>query len=186
MGTTKRICELYAQNSNGKGTDIVAVRFGNVLGSSGSVIPKFKKQIEEGKNITVTHPDITRYFMLIPEACELVLQAGAIGSGGEIFILDMGEPIKIVDLAQKMIELSGKPNIKIEFSGLRPGEKLYEELLIDDSDTKTDYDSITVAKPTYYDLDKLNKDIEELLNSSNQLEVLKKIVPEFNHQTNKN
>ncbi|PTB83337.1 UDP-N-acetylglucosamine 4,6-dehydratase (configuration-retaining), partial [Sulfurovum lithotrophicum] len=98
MGTTKRICELYAQNVNGKGTEIVAVRFGNVLGSSGSVIPKFKAQIENGQNITVTHPDITRYFMLIPEACELVLQAGAIGKGGEIFILDMGEPIRIVDL----------------------------------------------------------------------------------------
>jgi len=184
MGTTKRICELYAQNSNGKGTDIVAVRFGNVLGSSGSVIPKFKAQIQAGKNITVTHPDITRYFMLIPEACELVLQAGAIGSGGEIFILDMGEPIKIVDLAQKMIELSGKPNIKIEFSGLRPGEKLYEELLIDDSDAQTDYESITVASPTAYDIKELNTDIEELLNSSNQLEILKKIVPEFNHQKN--
>ena len=184
MGTTKRICELYAQNSNGQGTDIVAVRFGNVLGSSGSVIPKFKQQIEEGKNITVTHPDITRYFMLIPEACELVLQAGAIGSGGEIFILDMGEPIKIVDLAKKMIELSGKANIKIEFSGLRPGEKLYEELLIDDSDAKTDYESITVASPTPYNLEELTQDIEELLKCKNKLEQLKKIVPEFNHQKN--
>ena len=184
MGTTKRICELYAQNSNGQGTDIVAVRFGNVLGSSGSVIPKFKKQIEEGRNITVTHPDITRYFMLIPEACELVLQAGAIGTGGEIFILDMGEPIKIVDLAQKMIKLSGRDEIQIEFSGLRPGEKLYEELLIDDSDTKTDYESITVAKPTPYDLEKLNDDIKELLACDNQLQKLKEIVPEFNHQLN--
>ncbi|MEA2018097.1 MAG: UDP-N-acetylglucosamine 4,6-dehydratase (configuration-retaining), partial [Campylobacterota bacterium] len=184
MGTTKRICELYAQNSNGNGTDIVAVRFGNVLGSSGSVIPKFKSQIQNNQNITVTHPDITRYFMLIPEACELVLQAGAIGTGGEIFILDMGEPIKIVDLAQKMIELSGKSNISIEFSGLRPGEKLYEELLIDDSDCTTDYKSITVAKPTIYDIDKLNKDIEELIKSDNKLKKLKKIVPEFNHQLN--
>ena len=184
MGTTKRVCELYAQNSNGKGTDIVAVRFGNVLGSSGSVIPKFKAQIAAGKNITVTHPDITRYFMLIPEACELVLQAGAIGTGGEIFILDMGEPIKIVDLAQKMIDLSAKPNIKIEFSGLRPGEKLYEELLLDNSDAKTAYESITVASPTSYDLKELNADIEELINSSNQLEVLKRIVPEFDHRTN--
>ncbi len=184
MGTTKRICELYAQNSNGNGTDIVAVRFGNVLGSSGSVIPKFKSQIENGQNITVTHPDITRYFMLIPEACELVLQAGAIGTGGEIFILDMGEPIKITDLAKKMIELSGKNNIEIEFTGLRPGEKLYEELLIDDSDTKTDYDSITVAKPTKYDIDALNKDIEELLACGNKLKKLKEIVPEFNHQLN--
>lgn len=184
MGTTKRVCELYAQNSNGQGTDIVAVRFGNVLGSSGSVIPKFKAQIAAGKNITVTHPDITRYFMLIPEACELVLQAGAIGTGGEIFILDMGEPIKIVDLAQKMIDLSAKPNIKIEFSGLRPGEKLYEELLLDKSIAKTAYESITVASPTSYDLKELNADIEELINSSNQLEVLKRIVPEFDHRTN--
>ncbi len=184
MGTTKRICELYAQNSNGRGTDIVAVRFGNVLGSSGSVIPKFKKQIEAGGPITVTHPDIIRYFMLIPEACELVLQAGAIGSGGEIFILDMGEPIKIVDLAQKMVELSGRDDIKIEFTGLRPGEKLYEELLIDESDAQTEYESITVAKPTKYDLEKLNSDIEELLVCEDKLQKLKEIVPEFNHQPN--
>jgi len=191
MGTTKRICELYAQNagislenSNGLGTDIVAVRFGNVLGSSGSVIPKFKSQIRQGKPITVTHPDITRYFMLIPEACELVLQAGAIGSGGEIFILDMGEPIKIADLAQKMVDLSGRDDIKIVFSGLRPGEKLYEELLIDDNDTNTEYDSITVAKPTKYELSKLNSDIEELLHSDDIVAKLKNIVPEFNHMKN--
>jgi len=185
MGTTKRICELYAQNSNGKGTDIVAVRFGNVLGSSGSVIPKFKKQIEEGGPITVTHPDITRYFMLIPEACELVLQAGAIGSGGEIFILDMGEPVKIVDLAKKMCELSGRDDIEIVFSGLRPGEKLYEELLIDESDATTEYASITVAKPTHYDIEQLNKDIEELLETSDKLTKLREIVPEFEHKTNR-
>jgi FlaA1/EpsC-like NDP-sugar epimerase len=184
MGTTKRICELYAQNSNGKGTDIVAVRFGNVLGSSGSVIPKFKKQIEEGGPITVTHPDITRYFMLIPEACELVLQAGAIGSGGEIFILDMGEPVKIVDLAKKMCELSGRDDIEIVFSGLRPGEKLYEELLIDESDAKTEYESITVAKPSHYDMEQLNKDIEELLETPDKLTKLREIVPEFEHKTN--
>lgn len=184
MGTTKRICELYAQNSNGNGTDIVAVRFGNVLGSSGSVIPKFKTQIENGGPITVTHPDITRYFMLIPEACELVLQAGAIGSGGEIFILDMGKPIKIVDLAKKMIELSGRDDVEIEFSGLRPGEKLYEELLIDEADYKTEYESITVAKPTEYSLDELNNDIEELLECKDKLTKLKEIVPEFNHQVN--
>jgi len=184
MGTTKRICELYAQNSNGKGTDIVAVRFGNVLGSSGSVIPKFKKQIEEGGPITVTHPDITRYFMLIPEACELVLQAGAIGSGGEIFILDMGEPVKIVDLAKKMCELSGRDDIDIVFSGLRPGEKLYEELLIDESDAKTEYESITVAKPSHYDIEQLNKDIEELLETPDKLTKLCEIVPEFEHKTN--
>ena len=184
MGTTKRICELYAQNSNGNGTDIVAVRFGNVLGSSGSVIPKFKSQIANAQNITVTHPDITRYFMLIPEACELVLQAGAIGTGGEIFILDMGEPIKIVDLAAKMIELSDSKDIEIEFTGLRPGEKLYEELLIDDTDCQTEYESITVAAPTKYDIVKLNKDIEELVKNNNKLEKLKEIVPEFNHQKN--
>lgn len=190
MGTTKRICELYAQNVvsseniNENSTDIVAVRFGNVLGSSGSVIPKFKSQIENGKNITVTHPDITRYFMLIPEACELVLQAGAIGTGGEIFILDMGEPIKIVDLAKKMIDLSTSKDIQIEFTGLRPGEKLYEELLIDDTDCKTEYESITVAKPTKYDIDKLNKDIQELINTNEKLAKLKEIVPEFNHHKN--
>jgi len=184
MGATKRICELYAQNSNGQGTDIVAVRFGNVLGSSGSVIPKFKAQIQNGQKITVTHPDITRYFMLIPEACELVLQAGAIGTGGEIFILDMGEPIKILDLAKKMIELSGRNDIKIEFTGLRPGEKLYEELLIDESDAQTQYESITVAKPTPYDLKQLNKDIQELLTCKDMLLKLQEIVPEFNHQMN--
>ena len=156
MGATKRVCELYAQNSFSKTTDIVAVRFGNVLGSSGSVIPKFKAQIEKGQNITVTHPDITRYFMLIPEACELVLQAGAIGTGGEIFILDMGEPVKIVDLAQKMIDLSGHHDIKIEFTGLRPGEKLYEELLIDAAEcSSTKYESITVGIRTDYNIDKL-------------------------------
>ena len=181
MGTTKRICELYAQNIPGNNTEIVAVRFGNVLGSSGSVIPKFRQQIEAGGPITVTHPDITRYFMLIPEACELVLQAGAIGKGGEIFILDMGEPIKIVDLAKKMIELSGRDDIEIVFTGLRPGEKLYEELLIDDTDMHTEYESITVAAPTSYDLDALNKDIETLLQTENKLDQLKKIVPEFSH-----
>ncbi len=185
MGTTKRICELYAQNINTpENTEIVAVRFGNVLGSSGSVIPKFKAQIEAGKNITVTHPDITRYFMLIPEACELVLQAGSIGRGGEIFILDMGEPIKIVDLAKKMIELSGRDDIDIEFSGLRPGEKLYEELLINDSDMKTEYESITVAGKTEYDIKQLNQDINELLSCEDKIEKLKKIVPEFDHKLN--
>ncbi|MGB5920508.1 polysaccharide biosynthesis protein [Arcobacter sp.] len=184
MGTTKRICELYAQNVKQNKTEIVAVRFGNVLGSSGSVIPKFKTQIEAGKAITVTHPDITRYFMLIPEACELVLQAASIGKGGEIFILDMGEPIKIVDLAKKMIELSGRENVQIEFCGLRPGEKLYEELLIDDSDKRTDYESITVANSTYYDIDKLNKDIDELLICDDKVGKLKEIVPEFEHRLN--
>ncbi|MEW6551057.1 MAG: nucleoside-diphosphate sugar epimerase/dehydratase [Campylobacterota bacterium] len=185
MGTTKRICELYAQNINTPdNTEIVAVRFGNVLGSSGSVIPKFKAQIASGGPITVTHPDITRYFMLIPEACELVLQAASIGKGGEIFILDMGEPVKIVDLAQKMCELSGRDDIKIEFTGLRAGEKLYEELLIDDSDAKTEYESITVAGKTEYDIARLNHDIFELISCEDKLTKLKEIVPEFNHQVN--
>ncbi|MDX4071355.1 UDP-N-acetylglucosamine 4,6-dehydratase (configuration-retaining) [Aliarcobacter skirrowii] len=184
MGTTKRVCELYAQNVDSKNTEIVAVRFGNVLGSSGSVIPKFKAQIEAGKNITVTHPEITRYFMLIPEACELVLQAASIGNGGEIFILDMGEPIKIVDLAKKMIELSGRSEIGIEFCGLRCGEKLYEELLIDDSDKKTQYESITVASPTIFDIEELNKKIEELLVCEDKILKLKEIVPEFDHRLN--
>ncbi len=184
MGTTKRICELYAQNVDPKKTEIVAVRFGNVLGSSGSVIPKFQSQIQKGENITVTHPDITRYFMLIPEACELVLQAGAIGKGGEIFILNMGEPVRIVDLAQKMIELSGQEGIEIEFSGLRPGEKLYEELLIDGSEKATEYDSITIAAPTPYPIDKLNGDIDALLRDKNPLDKLKEIVPEFHHTLN--
>lgn len=184
MGTTKRICELYAQNVESKNTEIVAVRFGNVLGSSGSVIPKFKSQIEQGKNITVTHPEITRYFMLIPEACELVLQAASIANGGEIFILDMGEPIKIVDLAKKMIELSGRSDINIEFCGLRLGEKLYEELLINDSDQKTKYESITVANSTKFDIKELNKKIEELLICEDKVAKLKEIVPEFEHRLN--
>ncbi|NOQ29880.1 MAG: SDR family NAD(P)-dependent oxidoreductase [Helicobacteraceae bacterium] len=181
MGTTKRICELYAQNVTSNKTEISAVRFGNVLGSSGSVIPKFRSQIERGGPITVTHKDITRYFMLIPEACELVLQTASIARGKEIFILDMGEPIKIVDLATRMIELSGAKDIEIKFTGLRKGEKLYEELLLDDSEEKTKYGSIMVGATTIYDIDKLNKDIEELVNSSHKLEKLKEIVPEFKH-----
>jgi len=186
MGATKLICELYAQNIDSPTTAIVAARFGNVLGSSGSVVPKFKAQIQSGKNITVTHPEITRYFMLIPEACELVLQAGAMGTGGEVFILDMGKPIKIVDLAHKMIELSNRDDIKIDFIGLRPGEKLYEELLIDESDSTTQYESITVARPTNYDIDKLNDDIKELVNcvdDKSRLKKLKDIVPEFHHNS---
>ena len=181
MGTTKRICELYAHAVPSHKTEIVAVRFGNVLGSSGSVIPKFQSQIEQGKKITVTHPDITRYFMMIPEACQLVLQAASIAKGGELFILDMGEPIKIVDLAQKMIELSGRDDIQIEFTGLRQGEKLYEELLIDDADLKTEYDSILVSKNPPVDYGLLLNQLEEL-KIKNKLEVLKKIVPEFNHK----
>lgn len=185
MGATKRIGELYAQNIDGNTTNIVAVRFGNVLGSSGSVIPKFKSQIEKGGPITVTHPEITRYFMLINEACELVLQTGAIGKHGELFILDMGQPVKIVDLAKKMIELSGKKDIQIEFTGLRPGEKLYEELLLNGSDKKTEYESITVAHKTEYKIEKLEKDIEELITCKAKITKLQEILPEFNHQVNR-
>ncbi|WP_456389510.1 polysaccharide biosynthesis protein [Hydrogenimonas sp.] len=180
MGATKRIGELYAQNVASGKTEIVSVRFGNVLGSSGSVVPKFKEQIRLGGPVTVTHPEITRYFMLIPEACQLVLQAAAMAKGGELFILDMGEPVKIVDLAKKMILLYGKEEeIEIEFTGLRPGEKLYEELLIDDAECKTKYESIYVAKSTLYPIDKLKKDIEVALKVDDKLSVLKKIVPEF-------
>ena len=180
MGATKRVTELYANNVDAKETEIVVVRFGNVLGSSGSVIPKFKQQIEEGGPLTVTHPDITRYFMLIPEACQLVLQTAAIAKGGELFILDMGEPIRIVDLAKQMIRLYGKENeIEIEFTGLRPGEKLYEELLLDESEQKTKYSSIFIANPTKYDIGKLTEDIEVLLSSKDKVSALQRIVPEF-------
>ncbi len=181
MGATKRVCELYAQNVDAKETHIVAVRFGNVLGSSGSVIPKFKAQIGKGGPVTVTHPEMTRYFMLICEACELVLQAGAIGQSGELFILDMGQPVKIVDLAQKMIELSGKQAIEIVFTGLRPGEKLYEELLIHESDKKTEYESIMVAHKTLYPIDTLQQDIDELLKTKEPVAKLKEMIPEFHH-----
>ena len=180
MGATKRVTELYASNVEAFDTEIVAVRFGNVLGSSGSVIPKFKSQIMQGKSITVTHPDITRYFMLIPEACQLVLQTASIAKGGELFILDMGEPIKILDLAKNMIRLYGKEDeIEIEFTGLRAGEKLYEELLLDESEQETKYSSIMIAKPTHYDIDRLNSDIEALFNAKDKVKALQKIVPEF-------
>lgn len=185
MGTTKRVCELYAHSVPSKDTEIVAVRFGNVLGSSGSVIPKFKSQIAQGKNITVTHKDITRYFMMIPEACQLVLQAASIAKGGELFILDMGEPIKIVDLAKRMIELSGRDDIDIEFTGLRAGEKLYEELLIDDADLKTEYSSIMVSQNPPVDYSSLLAKIDKLIDEEeNLLDILKEIVPEFNHNRN--
>jgi FlaA1/EpsC-like NDP-sugar epimerase len=149
-----------------------------VLGSSGSVIPKFKSQIAQGGPLTITHPEITRYFMLIPEACALVLQAASICEGGELFILDMGKPVKIVDLAHKMIELSGRNDISIIFTGLRPGEKLYEELLIDDAEEKTRYESIMIAKPTPYDINLLQDQIAQLLTTKNPKELLMKIVPE--------
>jgi UDP-N-acetyl-D-glucosamine 4,6-dehydratase len=180
MGATKRVTELYANNVDAKETEIVAVRFGNVLGSSGSVIPKFKQQIEEGGPVTVTHPDITRYFMLIPEACQLVLQTAAIAKGGELFILDMGEPIKISDLAKQMIRLYGKEDeVEIIFTGLRPGEKLYEELLHDKNEQKTKYSSIFIAEPTTYEIKQLTNDIEALLAAKDKIPILQNIVPEF-------
>ncbi len=184
MGATKRVVELYAANVDTKGTDIVAVRFGNVLGSSGSVIPKFKQQIEEGGPVTVTHPEITRYFMLIPEACQLVLQAAAIAKGGELFVLDMGEPVKIIDLARQMIRLYGKADeIDIKITSLRPGEKLYEELLLDENDKQTVYSSIFIAKPRKYDISQLIHDIALLFEADNKVEALQRIVPEFTHES---
>ena len=186
MGATKRVCELYALNSNLPAkTEIVAVRFGNVLGSSGSVIPKFKEQIESNKTLTVTHPDITRYFMLVSEACQLVLQAASIAKGGELFVLDMGEPIKIADLAKKMLILSNKEHLGVEFVGLRPGEKLYEELLINKDDVKTEFQSIFVTRSGEYDVAKLNEQIENLTHADDVAAALKEIVPEFNHALNK-
>jgi len=179
MGTTKRIVELYAQNVDPRNSEIVAVRFGNVLGSSGSVIPKFKEQIDAGGPITLTHTDITRYFMLISEACQLVLQAAAIARGGELFILDMGEPIKIIDLARTMIRLYANQEIEIRTTGLRPGEKLYEELLMDESEQKTAFDSILIAGSTVYPIHQLRNDIETLLLSDEPINYLKRIVPEF-------
>ncbi|HRF56130.1 MAG TPA: nucleoside-diphosphate sugar epimerase/dehydratase [Campylobacterales bacterium] len=189
MGATKRVCELIAQNIkqkySGSGTEIAAVRFGNVIGSSGSVIPKFKEQIAAGGPVTVTHPDIERYFMLIDEACSLVLQAAAIAKGSEIFILDMGERVKIVDVAKKMLELTNKQNdVKIVFSGLRAGEKLIEELLTDDSAANTEYPSITVAKESKCNFEALQEQLWELKNSEDKLSILKKIIPEFDHQLN--
>ena len=188
MGTTKRICELYALNSNDAASDtqIVAVRFGNVLGSSGSVIPKFKRQIEANEPLTVTHPEITRYFMLVSEACQLVLQAASIAQGGELFVLDMGEPVKIADLAKRMLQLAGKEELGIKFVGLRPGEKLYEELLIDENDKSTKYQSIFVTHSAKYDLQELSSQIEELseCEDAQVADKLKQIVPEFSHRLN--
>ncbi len=182
MGATKRVAELYASNVDSMECEIVAVRFGNVLGSSGSVIPKFKQQIESGGPVTVTDERMVRYFMLIPEACQLVLQAASIAKGGELFILDMGEPVKIVDLAQQMIRLYAKEDeINIEFTGLRDGEKLYEELLLDESQKETTYSSIFVAQKTEYEIGRLQRDIEFLLHSPDKIEALKKIVSEFTH-----
>ena len=190
MGASKRIAEIYTQSLNGKSeTLFITTRFGNVLGSNGSVIPRFKKQIESGGPVTVTHPQITRYFMTIPEACQLVLEAGASGKGGEIFIFDMGKSVKIVDLAKKMIKLSGLQlgkDIQIAFTGLRPGEKLYEELLANKENTiPTPHPQIMVAKVREYDHEeadtKINGFIELIKEQDNTavVRLMKEIVPEF-------
>ena len=189
MGATKRICEMIIQMMNARSkTDFVAVRFGNVLGSNGSVIPLFKKQIEQGGPVTVTHPDIIRYFMTIPEAVSLVLQAGAYAKGGEIFVLDMGEPVKILDLAKNLIRLSGYvPNedIMIEFTGLRPGEKLYEELLMNEEGLQeTANKLIHIGRPIEFDTDKFERQLRELYSvanrdSENIKDVVQQIVPTY-------
>ncbi|RYD97870.1 MAG: polysaccharide biosynthesis protein [Sphingobacteriales bacterium] len=200
MGASKRIAEIYTQsyhkhlrasgiNNLVNTTKFVTTRFGNVLGSNGSVIPRFQKQLEKGGPITVTHPDITRYFMTIPEACQLVLEAGAMGKGGEIFVFDMGKPVKIVDLAYKMIRLAGKmpeADIKVVYTGLRPGEKLYEELLNNSENTLPTYhDKILIAKVREYDFAWVQSEVAELIRLAKQhiaidtVVKMKEIVPEF-------
>lgn len=183
MGCTKRVCELYALNLSEANFEVSCVRFGNVLGSSGSVIPKFKAQIDANLPLTLTHPDIVRYFMLVSEAVQLVLQAAAIAKGGELFVLNMGQPVKIMDLAQKMLLLSGKTHLPIKITGLRKGEKLFEELLIDEKDIQTKYESIFVTHSEKCDLKKLNLQINKLLHSSNVAQILAQIVPEFKHNS---
>ncbi|NLA23949.1 MAG: polysaccharide biosynthesis protein [Bacteroidales bacterium] len=190
MGASKRIAEIYIQSLNGfNKCKFITTRFGNVLGSTGSVIPRFKKQIEEGGPLTVTHPEITRFFMTIPEACQLVLEAGSMGEGGEIFIFDMGESVKIVNLAKRMIQLSGLKlgeDIQIRFTGLRPGEKLYEELLATKENTVSTYHPrIMIAKVREYDFNDIDASINNLLNNLNTMDsteivsLMKDIVPEF-------
>ena len=193
MGCSKRICEIYVQSLAKKlqkegehVTQFITTRFGNVLGSNGSVIPRFKDQIRRGGPVTVTHPDIIRYFMTIPEACRLVLEAGSMGNGGEIYIFDMGKPVKIVDLAKRMISLSGRTDVKIEFTGLRHGEKLYEELLNVKELTKPTYhEKIMIATVREYDYDEVKDRIQHLIDVSysyDQMKIvaaMKDLVPEF-------
>lgn len=194
MGCSKRICEIYVQSldkaiKDGKVkgvTQFVTTRFGNVLGSNGSVIPLFREQIKQGGPVTVTHPDIIRFFMLIPEACKLVLEAGTKGKGGEIFVFDMGQPVKIADLAKRMIKLSGAKDIKIEYTGLRDGEKLYEEVLNNEEQTKpTFHDKIKIASVREYNYKQVCHDIENLIEISKSYDdmrtvaVMKMIVPEY-------
>lgn len=190
MGASKRLAEIYAQTANGlSDTKFITTRFGNVLGSNGSVIPVFKKQIEQGGPITVTHPEVTRFFMTIPEACRLVLEAGTMGEGGEIFIFDMGESVKIVDLAKQMIKLSGLElgrDIQLVYTGLRPGEKLYEELLANKENTMpTHHPRILIGKVRTYDWEEVQLKIQELVNlydfqdNKRAVKVMKELIPEF-------
>ena len=194
MGCSKRICEIYVQSldkaiKDGKvegQTQFVTTRFGNVLGSNGSVIPLFKEQIKMGGPVTVTDPNIIRYFMLIPEACKLVLEAGTRGKGGEIFVFDMGKPVKIADLAERMIRLSGAKNVEIKFTGLRPGEKLYEEVLNEEETTKPSFhEKIRIAMVREYDYDDVCREIDQLYAISKQfadmdtVAKMKAIVPEY-------
>lgn len=193
MGCSKRICEIYVQSLAKKllkedksATQFITTRFGNVLGSNGSVIPRFRDQIQRGGPVTVTHPEIIRYFMTIPEACRLVLEAGSMGSGGEIYIFDMGKPVKIVDLAKRMISLSGRTGVKIEFTGLRHGEKLYEELLNVKELTKPTYhEKIMIATVREYDYNEVKHRIQDLIDVSyeyDQMKIvaaMKDLVPEF-------
>ena len=191
MGATKRVCELYIQNFNNRSdTEYVAVRFGNVLDSSGSVVPKFKQQIRNGGPVTVTHPDATRYFMLIPEAVQLVMQAASLGRGGEVFILDMGDPVNIGNMAKEMIRMMGHSleDVKIDYTGLKPGEKLREELLVDGTVKDTRYESITVAGVTKVDWEEFESGVDKLVhfayegNARAAIQMLKKLVPEYNPQ----